>query len=83
VIEGWRAADPRLTAVAILGRLSQRFPNQFGPPQHSIVQRLLKALRVKAACQLIARAQPAVPIPVPGAMAWLELALSTQQRQHA
>ena len=54
VIEDWLAAEPRLTALAILGRLSERHPDQFGAPQHSIVQRLLKALRVKAAQQIIA-----------------------------
>jgi hypothetical protein len=34
--------------------LSQRHPEQFGRKQHSIVQRLLKALRRKAAEKLIA-----------------------------
>ena len=59
MIEGWLADEPQLTAIAILGRLAQRFPGQFGKPQHSIVQRLLKALRVKAAGQLIASNEPA------------------------
>jgi hypothetical protein len=53
-IESWLAAEPQLTAIAILGRLSNRAPAEFGPPQHSIVQRLLKTLRTKAAHQLIA-----------------------------
>ena len=53
-IETWLAAEPRLTALAILGRLTERCPDQFGPPQHTIVQRLLKVLRRKAAGQLIA-----------------------------
>ncbi len=53
-IERWLAAEPRLTALAILGRLSEREPTQFGPPQHSIVQRLLKTLRMKSAHQAIA-----------------------------
>ena len=53
-IESWLAAEPLLTAIAILGRLSSRAPAEFGPPQHSIVQRLLKTLRTKAAHQLIA-----------------------------
>ena len=43
-----------LTAIAILGRLNDRAPTEFGPPQHSIIQRLLKTLRIKAAHQLIA-----------------------------
>jgi hypothetical protein len=41
-IEGWLAAQPQLTALAIVGRLSERYPEQFGTRQHSIVQRLLK-----------------------------------------
>src|SRR6202158_5351220 len=54
IIEGWLATDPQLTALAIVGRLAQRDADQFGPKQHSIVQRLLKALRRKAAERLIA-----------------------------
>ena len=46
--------EDQLTAIAILGRLSNLAPAEFGPPQHSIVQRLLKTLRTKAAHQLIA-----------------------------
>jgi len=53
-IERWLAAEPRLTALVILGRLAVRCPGQFGPPQHTTVQRLLKALRRKAAGHLIA-----------------------------
>ncbi len=48
-IEDWLAAEPQLTALAIVGRLSEKHPEQFGTRQHSIVQRLLKALRKKAA----------------------------------
>jgi hypothetical protein len=76
-IERWLAAEPQLTAIAILGRLSNRAPAEFGPPQHSIVQRLLKTLRTKAAHQLIAgkvevdkvathAPVPAVPVAPPG-----------------
>ena len=53
-IEDWLAAEPQLTALAIVGRLAQRDADQFGPKQHSIVQRLLKALCRKAAERLIA-----------------------------
>jgi Integrase core domain len=53
-IEVWLAAEPQLTALAIVGRLAQRDADQFGPKQHSTVQRLLKALRRKAAERLIA-----------------------------
>jgi hypothetical protein len=54
LIEGWLAAEPQLTAIAIVGRLAERHPEQFGKKQHSIVQRLLRALRKTAAQRLIA-----------------------------
>jgi hypothetical protein len=57
-IERWLGAEPRLTALVILERLAARCPGQFGPPQHTIVQRLLKALRKKAAEKLIAQKPP-------------------------
>ncbi len=53
-IESWLAAEPKMTALAILGRLSERAPTEFGPPQHSIVQRLLRTLRTKSAHPVIA-----------------------------
>ena len=53
-IDEWLATEPQLTALAIVGRLSEKHPEQFGSKQHSIVQRLLKALRKKAAEKLIA-----------------------------
>lgn len=54
-IERWLAAEPRLTALAILGRLAERCSEKFGPPQHTIVQRLLRSLRRKAAETIILR----------------------------
>src|ERR1700752_2857272 len=54
LIKGWLAAEPQLTAVAIVGRLADLHPDQFGKKQHSIVQRLLRALRRGAAQRLIA-----------------------------
>jgi hypothetical protein len=57
-VERWLAAEPRITALVILARLAERCPGQFGPPQHTIVQRLLKALRRKAAGQLVAGIGP-------------------------
>ena len=54
-IEGWLAEQPQLTALAIVGRLSETYPEEFGTKQHSIVQRLLRALRRKAAEQLVAQ----------------------------
>ena len=65
-IKDWLAAEPQLTALAIVGRLSEKHPEQFGTKQHSIVQRLLKALRKKAAERLIAQgAASATPRPLP------------------
>jgi len=59
LIESWFATEPQLTALTIVGRLAERDPEHFGPKQHSIVQRLLKKLRMKAAQQL--HATPAEP----------------------
>ena len=56
LIEGWLAVEPQLTAIAIVGRLAELHPDQFGKKQHSIVQRLLRALRKGAAHRLIAAA---------------------------
>jgi hypothetical protein len=53
-IEGWLAAEPQITALAIVRRLAAIDPDTFGDTQHSIVQRLLKALRRKAAERVIA-----------------------------
>jgi hypothetical protein len=57
-IEYWLAAEPQLTALAIVGRLNDKHPEQFGMRQHSIVQRLLKALRKKAAAKFFAQKPP-------------------------
>jgi hypothetical protein len=54
-IERWLAAEPRLTALAILGRLTEHAPEKFGPPQHTIVQRLLRSLRRNATEVIIPR----------------------------
>ncbi|UFX42760.1 hypothetical protein HAP47_0026450 [Bradyrhizobium sp. 41S5] len=67
-IEGWLAEQPQLTALAIVGRLSEKYPEEFGKRQHSIVQRLLRALRRRAAEQLVAQgpfgdATTAAPLP--------------------
>ena len=69
VIEGWLAEEPQLTALAIVGRLSDKCPEKFGPRQHSIVQRLLRVLRRKTAKQLIAEkllGDAATVTPLPG-----------------
>src|SRR6202166_4741781 len=70
-IERWLAAEPRLTARAILGRLAEHSPEKFGPPQHTIVQRLLRSLRRNAAEVIIPRmaggtAPPAIGDPGTG-----------------
>jgi hypothetical protein len=54
IIAGWLAAEPQLTAIAIVDRLAGLYPDQFNRKQHSIVQRLLRALRKSAAQRLIA-----------------------------
>jgi hypothetical protein len=56
LIESWRAGEPQLTALAVTGRLAQLHPDQFSQKQHSIVQRLLRALRKSAAQRLLAEA---------------------------
>jgi hypothetical protein len=57
-IEDWLAAEPQLTAIAILRRLSETHPDQFSTKQRSIVQRLLKELRKKAGQMLAAQKLP-------------------------
>jgi hypothetical protein len=68
-IQDWLAAQPQLTALAIVGRLSEKYPEEFGPRQHSIVQRLLRVLRRKTAKQLVAEkplGDAATVAPLPG-----------------
>ncbi|MVT55784.1 hypothetical protein GPL17_35895 [Bradyrhizobium yuanmingense] len=54
-IEAWLAEQPQLTALAIVGRLREKSPEEFGKRQHSIVQRLLRALRRRATERLVAQ----------------------------
>ncbi|OKO68611.1 hypothetical protein AC630_38475 [Bradyrhizobium sp. AS23.2] len=68
-IEGWLSEQPQLTALAIVGRLSEKYPEKFGTRQHSIVQRQLRALRRKTAEQLLAEepfADATTAAPLPG-----------------
>jgi len=68
-IEEWLAAEPQLTALAIVDRLSEKHPEQSGTRQHSIVQRLLRALRKKGAGKLFAHEPPGAATtadPLPG-----------------
>jgi hypothetical protein len=46
-IESWLAAEPQLAALAFVRRLAAIHPATFSDKQHSIVQRLLRALRRK------------------------------------
>src|SRR4051795_12428240 len=69
VIEGWLAEQPQLTALTIVCRLSEKYPEDFGPTQHSIVQRLLRVLRRKTVKQLLAKeplADVTTAAPLPG-----------------
>lgn len=70
-IEAWLAEQPQLTALAIVGRLSEKYPEEFGERQHSIVQRLLRALRRRAAERLVAQGplgDATTAAPLPGVM---------------
>ncbi|MCK1618963.1 hypothetical protein IVA96_20505 [Bradyrhizobium sp. 159] len=67
-IEAWLAEQPQLTALAIVGRLSEKYPEEFGKRQHSIVQHLLRVLRRTAAERFVAQgplgdAMTAAPLP--------------------
>ncbi len=77
-IEGWLAAEPQLTALAIVRRLAAVDPDAFDDRQHSIVQRLLKALRRKAVEQLIAATNTAAEVRKSDAM---ELAIHQRTRK--
>jgi hypothetical protein len=73
-IENWLATEPQITALAIVRRLAEIDPSTFGDKQHSIVQRLLRSLRRKAAATVMVdmtmKASTAVvmrPGPVDGA----------------
>jgi hypothetical protein len=70
LIEDWLTTEPQLTALAIVRRLGEKHPVQFGTRQHSIVQRLLKFLRNKAAKKLIAQEplDATAVAPAPGAV---------------
>jgi hypothetical protein len=60
-IEGWLAAEPQLTALAIARRLAATDPATFSDKQHSIVQRLLRSLRRKTTETAIAAMTPQAP----------------------
>jgi len=66
-IEGWLATEPQITALAIVRRLGEIDPVTFRDNQHSIVQRLLRSLRSKAAKTALAGVtdQVATVVPAP------------------
>jgi len=69
-IESWVAAEPQLTALAIVGRLIELYPEQFCKRQHSIVQRLLR-FGTKTAERLTAEmtlTTPTFAVRLPGAV---------------
>ena len=68
-IEGWLTTQPQLTALAIVDRLKEKHPEEFGTRQHSIVQRLLRALRRMTSEQLVAEeplGEATTDAPLPG-----------------
>ena len=79
-IKDWLAAEEQLTAIAIVGRLSEKHPDQFGTKQHSIVQRLLKALRKKAAEKLLAQELLGTTAVVPAPGLWTARAMEGPTR---
>jgi len=67
----WNLCSRSHETRTIVGRLSEKYPEEFGTKQHSIVQRLLRALRKKAAEQLIAQeplGDATTAIPWPGSV---------------
>ena len=48
-IESWVAAEAQITALGIVRRLAAVEPAEFSDKQYSIVQRLIRSLRRKAA----------------------------------
>ena len=53
-IETWLAAEPQLTALAIVRRLAEMDAATFNEKRHLTVQRLLRSLRGKAARMVVA-----------------------------
>ncbi len=53
-VEAWLAAEPQLTALAIVRRLAEIDAATFSEKQHSSVQRLIRSLRGKAAVTIVA-----------------------------
>ena len=61
-IESWLATEPQITALAIVRWLAAIDPATFSDKQHSIVQRLIRLLRRKAAETVIVAMATQVPI---------------------
>jgi hypothetical protein len=67
-LEAWLAAEPHLSAVAILDRLSGSMPGSFGPKQRRTLQRFVQAWRAKAARLLIDGAEAMITTAMPAAV---------------
>jgi hypothetical protein len=67
-VETWLAAEPHLTAVDVLARLSDRVPSAFGSKQLRTVQRLVRAWRTRAAQLVIHGVDTTIMIEPPAAI---------------
>jgi hypothetical protein len=67
-IEAWLAAEPHLTAVAIVDRLSECTPGSFGEQQLRTLQRFVKTWRARTAKLLIDGAEAMIAIETPAAV---------------
>jgi hypothetical protein len=67
-IEAWLAAEPHLTAIAIVDRLRACTPGGFGDRQLRTLQRFVKSWRAKTAKLLIDGAEATITIEWPAAV---------------
>jgi hypothetical protein len=67
-IEAWLAAEPHLTAVAMVDRLSECTPGSFGEQQLRTLQRFVKTWRARTAKLLIEGAEATITIEWPAAV---------------
>ncbi|WP_290997319.1 hypothetical protein [Hyphomicrobium sp.] len=67
-IEAWLAAEPHLTAVAIIDRLRRCTPDAFGDRQLRTLQRFVKSWRARTAKLLIDGAEAVINIDAPASV---------------
>ena len=67
-MEAWLAAEPHLTAVAIVDRLRDCAPNSFGDQQLGTLQRFVQSWRARTAKLLIDGAEAIIAIEVSAAV---------------